>query len=87
MLYPAELRTLTGRGERIRTFDIQLPKLARYQAALHPEKHAEFTFILFRMQDPFLKKSLFCFLVGNTDLLDRCRCAIFMALFNVNKEM
>jgi len=25
---------------------------------------------LFRMQDPFLKKSLFCFLVGNTDLLE-----------------
>jgi hypothetical protein len=57
MLYPAELRTLTGRGERIRTFDIQLPKLARYQTALHPEKHAEFTFILFRMQAPFLKKN------------------------------
>ncbi|MBN2671324.1 MAG: hypothetical protein JXX29_06615, partial [Deltaproteobacteria bacterium] len=42
-----------------RTFDIQLPKLARYQTALHPEKHAEFTFILFRMQVPFLKKCIF----------------------------
>ena len=26
-----------GRGDRIRTYDILLPKQARYQAALHPE--------------------------------------------------
>ena len=38
MLYPTELRTRNGRGERIRTFDIQLPKLARYQTALRPEQ-------------------------------------------------
>ncbi len=38
MLYPAELQA-RGRGERIRTFDILLPKQARYQAALHPEGH------------------------------------------------
>src|SRR5262249_10469562 len=30
-------RFLTGRGERIRTSDILLPKQARYRAALHPE--------------------------------------------------
>ncbi len=29
-----------GRGERIRTSDILLPKQARYQAALHPDKSA-----------------------------------------------
>ena len=27
-----------GRGERIRTSDILLPKQARYRAALHPER-------------------------------------------------
>ena len=43
MLYPVELRAETrtgsqaGRGERIRTSDILLPKQTRYQAALHPE--------------------------------------------------
>ena len=26
-----------GRGDRIRTYDIQLPKLALYQAELHPD--------------------------------------------------
>ena len=30
---------LNGRGERIRTSDILLPKQARYQAALRPAKH------------------------------------------------
>ncbi len=29
---------LVYRGDRIRTYDIQLPKLALYQAELHPEK-------------------------------------------------
>ncbi len=40
MLYPDELRALIyiGRGGEIRTPDILLPKQARYQAALHPEK-------------------------------------------------
>lgn len=28
---------ITGRGERIRTFDILLPKQALYQTELHPE--------------------------------------------------
>jgi hypothetical protein len=44
VLYPVELRAEThfsgywgGRGERIRTSDILLPKQARYRAALHPE--------------------------------------------------
>ena len=36
MLYPAELWAL-GRGERIRTSGILLPKQARYQAALRPD--------------------------------------------------
>ncbi len=29
---------LGDRGDRIRTYDIQLPKLALYQAELHPER-------------------------------------------------
>ena len=29
---------IVGRGERIRTSDILLPKQARYRAALHPER-------------------------------------------------
>ena len=29
---------MRGRGERIRTFDILLPKQARYRAAPHPEQ-------------------------------------------------
>ena len=49
VLYPIELRAVSrrhsesnsrelfGRGERIRTSDILLPKQARYRAALHPE--------------------------------------------------
>ena len=50
VLYPIELRAefprafeeilqpvTSGRGERIRTSDILLPKQARYRAALHPE--------------------------------------------------
>ena len=37
MLYPTELRALTGRGREIRTPDILLPKQARYQTALYPE--------------------------------------------------
>ena len=32
-----ELSIKNGRGERIRTSDILLPKQARYQAALRPE--------------------------------------------------
>ena len=49
VLYPVELRAVRravpeiqppGRGERIRTFDILLPKQARYRAALHPEERA-----------------------------------------------
>ena len=41
VLYPVELRAGlasfdAGRGERIRTSDILLPKQARYQAASHP---------------------------------------------------
>src|SRR5690606_20740429 len=43
VLYPGELRTVTegqqtGRGGRIRTCDILLPKQARYRAALRPER-------------------------------------------------
>ena len=45
MLYPIELwaqRTppgdLIGRGREIRTPDILLPKQARYQTALYPDK-------------------------------------------------
>jgi hypothetical protein len=45
MLYPTELRaagnkqkTRNGRGERIRTFDILLPKQALYRAELRPEQ-------------------------------------------------
>ena len=51
LLYPTELQAqliienrqlsidnFTGRGERIRTSDILLPKQARYQAALRPDK-------------------------------------------------
>ena len=40
MLYPTELRAAVsgGRGEEIRTPDILLPKQARYQTALHPER-------------------------------------------------
>ena len=43
MLYPVELqaldlsRTPAGRGRGIRTHDIQLPKLALYQAELYPD--------------------------------------------------
>ena len=37
LLCPAELLALNGRGDRIRTCDIQFPKLARYQAAPLPE--------------------------------------------------
>ena len=50
VLYPIELRAGAppslnstgkfGRGERIRTSDILLPKQARYQAASHPGKRA-----------------------------------------------
>jgi hypothetical protein len=36
-LVHSELSTENGRGERIRTSDILLPKQARYQAALRPE--------------------------------------------------
>ena len=32
---------LTGRGGEIRTPDILLPKQARYQATLHPDRRAE----------------------------------------------
>jgi hypothetical protein len=44
MLYPTELRAAFkyskqfGRGERIRTFDILLPKQALYRAELRPEQ-------------------------------------------------
>ena len=48
MLYPVELQALAaqiceinkkdGRGREIRTPDILLPKQARYQTALYPEK-------------------------------------------------
>src|SRR5688572_26093185 len=45
VLYPVELRAVArakagGRGERIRTFDILLPKQARYRTALHPDEFA-----------------------------------------------
>lgn len=40
MLYPAELLAQkNGRGDRIRTCDIEFPKLARYQAAPLPDKN------------------------------------------------
>jgi hypothetical protein len=32
----SRLVDLIGRGERIRTFDFYLPKVALYQAELHP---------------------------------------------------
>jgi hypothetical protein len=45
MLYPTELRAenyraikFGGRGERIRTFDILLPKQALYRAELRPDE-------------------------------------------------
>ena len=48
VLYPVELRAQqeglshhNGRGGEIRTPDILLPKQARYQAALHPDRRAE----------------------------------------------
>ncbi len=34
-----DLRERSGRGERIRTSDLLLPKQARYQAAPHPDLH------------------------------------------------
>ncbi len=34
-----------GRGDRIRTCDILLPKQARYQAALHPDVKCNFGII------------------------------------------
>ena len=37
---------ITGRGERIRTFDILLPKQALYQTELHPETNAIITVFL-----------------------------------------
>ena len=37
-----------GRGERIRTSDILLPKQARYRAALRPEKAAFYAHLRFR---------------------------------------
>ena len=38
MLYRMSyVRVLSGRGERIRTFDILLPKQMRYQTAPHPD--------------------------------------------------
>ena len=36
-------RRAAGRGERIRTSDILLPKQARYRTALHPEQGAILT--------------------------------------------
>src|SRR5690606_29086109 len=38
VLYPVELRAQGGRGRGIRTPDILLPKQARYQTALYPER-------------------------------------------------
>ena len=43
MLYPTELRALTGRGREIRTPDILLPKQARYQTALYPVNYGHHT--------------------------------------------
>jgi hypothetical protein len=38
VLYPVELQAQIGRGRGIRTPDILLPKQARYQTALYPDK-------------------------------------------------
>ena len=56
MLYPAELRdhyktekttpklSFLCRGGRIRTYDLLLPKQARYRATLHPETYLKLPF-------------------------------------------
>ena len=47
-LKPPRMRRveISGRGERIRTFDILLPKQALYQTELHPETNAIITVFL-----------------------------------------
>ena len=62
------IRYLYCRGEKIRTSDLHVPNVARYQATLHPEKRSvNLEIFLLAVAD------LFCLLKGKSK---RSSCAV-----------